>query len=78
MAPGVVPAIVGKIIVSLVHKQDVSVGTPWTMGTALRVIATPTKAALTTAMLTTTAPPPSPGGEVIEETATTAHFSYQP
>jgi hypothetical protein len=61
-APGVVPAIVSKIIVSLVFEQDMSAGPPWTMGMALGVITTPTRAALTPAMLATTAPPPLPRG----------------
>ncbi len=78
MAPGVVPAVVGKLIVAIVLKRDMSAGPPWPMGTALGVIAAPTGASLTTALLAATAPPPSPRGKPIEETAATAHLSYQP
>ncbi len=79
MAPGVVPAIVSKLIVAILLEQDVSAGPPWPMGTVLGVIATPTGASLTTTLLAATPPPPpSPREKPIEETAATAHFSYQP
>ncbi len=78
-APGVVPAVIGKLIAAIVLKQDVSAGPPQPMGTALGVIAAPTGASLTTALLAATAPPPpSPRGKPIEETAGTAHYLYQP
>ncbi len=60
MAPSVVPVIVGEVIVRIVLEQDVSVGPPRTMEMSIGVIATPTRAMLTTAVLATTCPYPSP------------------
>jgi hypothetical protein len=62
-APGVVPAVVGKLIVAIVLKQDVSAGPPQPMGTALGVVAAPTDTSLTTTLLAATAPPPLPKGK---------------
>ncbi len=69
MAPGVVPAVVGKLIVTIVLERDVSVGPPRPMGMALGVIAAPTGASLTTALLATTAPPPPPGENQLKKPA---------
>ena len=59
--PSIFPAVVGKVVVTIVLEGDSLMGPPKSMRTALWVVATPARALVATRLLIPPPPPPPIG-----------------